>query len=994
MGYPTIADIRSELATSGRALVVVGTGITLAATAGTPAGALASWDGLLRHGIKHATHFGRRSEAWASTLRSRLDPPDLDAFIAVAAEICSALGAPAGGEYRRWLELTVGSFRANGLKELEALRDLGLPLATTNYDGLLEEITGLAAATWQDNAPFEDLLHGKPPRAILHLHGHWQRPDSVIFDPAAYQRAAPVIQRLLQTLRLTHTLLFIGCGTGLADPNWSNLLLWSRNVLAGSRYRHFRLCRTEELPDLELQHPPEERLFPVAYGTVFADLSPFLRQLQPPPRLRHLHIPAPSYCFGREEEVESLVAAMCAQNPSPIAVLGPPGAGKTTVTLVALRHPRVAAHFGDRRYFVHCVAATSRGLLLNALAMALQLELAPSIEATDLEERILAHLAGSPALLVFDNAETPWENGSSGFESLVSDLATGLPGLAIVASLRGSERPIGPAWRDPISLGLLAPEPARRTFLAVAGEAYAGDLLLDRLLAEVGNLPLALVLLGSQAEGVPLSGLWNRWQQERTGLLQRAGGGTPANDLELSISLSLRSPRLTPRALRLAALLSLLPEGMAAVDLHALEPDTGEDSAARLHKVGLAVPYDPRHRLFSPIREVLARNLPPEPEDRERLLAHYYALAELGEGLGTERGSATVERLAPELGNLEALLIPALDGPYPESALAAVLPLVELARFTGVLPEVLFDHALLAARRGSSPQGLAQCLSHLADLSLDRSELNVARQRYEEALSLFRRTNNLLGEANCIKGLGDTALRRSEYDAACFYYEKALSLYCRIGGALGEANCIRSLGDISLALSDHDTASARYDEALSIFRRVGSFLGEASCIRRIGDVALRRADHQSARNFYEKALPLFRRVGHLLGEATCIKGLGDIALGCYDYDAANAYYEESLSLFRRLGNLLGEANCLLCLGDIALCLSDEAASLRLFEQALHVYQRIPQPFAIGWTHCRLARLAHTDPERQSHHVQSARSAWESIHRLDLVAGLDQEFFTR
>ncbi len=150
MGYPSIDDLKAEIAATGRGLVVVGTGVTLSATAGTPGTHLASWDGLLRHGIDHCIRFGRRDEAWATALRLRLKPQDTEELLAVASEVCAALGAPRGGEYGRWLQDTVGSLRAARRDELESLRDLGLPLATTNYDDLLEEVTGLPAATWLD----------------------------------------------------------------------------------------------------------------------------------------------------------------------------------------------------------------------------------------------------------------------------------------------------------------------------------------------------------------------------------------------------------------------------------------------------------------------------------------------------------------------------------------------------------------------------------------------------------------------------------------------------------------------------------------------------------------------------------------------------------------------------------------------------------------------------------------------------------------------------
>jgi tetratricopeptide (TPR) repeat protein len=1027
MGHPTLADVKAEVAASGRALVVVGTGVTLAATAGTDAARLASWEGLLRHGIDHCTHFGRRDEAWAAALRSRLERPETETLLAVAGEICGALAAPGFGEFGRWLQDTVGSFHAAHHEELQALRDLGLPLATTNYDALVEEVTGLPAATWQDTGVIEDLARGKPPRAILHLHGYWERPDSVILDPAAYRRAAPAVQELLRALRLSHTLLFVGCGSGLADPNWSSLLLWSREILAASRYRHFRLCRTGELPDLERQHPPAERLFPVAYGAGFGDLAPFLRQLRPPQPPTALPLPVAPRCFGRDEQVEALLAALCAIPPRPAAVLGPPGVGKTTVTLVALHDPRVAARFAGRRYFVRCGAATSHDTLLNTLALSLQLDLSPTGQATDLETRIVSHLAGAPALLLLDNAETPWEADATGFEDLLSRLAA-LPELALAASLRGAERPFGPAWLETITLDPLGPAPAGETFLAIAGEAHRSDPLLESLLASVGHLPLALVLLAAQAEGAPLSNLWNRWQQEKSRLLQRAGGGTPATSLEVSISLSLDSPRLTPEARRLAALLALLPDGMAAEDLHAVESEHGEESSARLRKVGLALPLDQRLRLFAPIREVLASTLPPAPEESERLLAHYLDLAGLGKRAGTQGGAAAFERLAPELGNLEALFMPALEVPVPERAIAAVLALLQLARFTGIQQSALFERALGTARRVGPPSTLAECLGRLGELSLARSDHDAARARFEEALPLFRRVGHLHGEAICIASLGAIALRRADHhaararyeealplyrrvgdlvgeatcieslghialrstdDAARARFEEALALYRRAGSPLGEGNCLVSLGRIALRRSDHDAARARFEEALPLFRRVGSLRGEANCIMSLGDIALDRSEHDAARARYEEALPIYRRVGDLLGEANCTKGLGHIALDRSDHDAARASYEDALLLFRRVGSLTGEGDCLQVLGEIALGLGDEARTVSLFEQALHLYARIPDPYAMGSVHLRLARIGRG--ESRDHHLQAARAAWQSIQRSDLIASLDREF---
>jgi hypothetical protein len=77
------------------------------------------------------------------------------------------------------------------------------------------------------------------------------------------------------------------------------------------------------------------------------------------------------------------------------------------------------------------------------------------------------------------------------------------------------------------------------------------------------------------------------------------------------------------------------------------------------------------------------------------------------------------------------------------------------------------------------------------------------------------------------------------------------------------------------------------------------------------------------------------------------------------------------------------------MGDIAR-LSDLESATGSYEQALHLYERIPEPYSIGRTHLRLARLA-ADAQERSQHIRAARAAWLSIDRPDLVEELDEEF---
>jgi tetratricopeptide (TPR) repeat protein len=912
MAQVLIDDLKKQIE-DRQAIAIVGAGVSVDATGNAPA---ASWVGLLKDGVARCQDVARPPVGWADRQRAALDTGDLDELLGVAEQVSRRLGYPEAGEWRRWLRETVGQLRATDSRVLEALRDLEIPIATTNYDSLVENATGWPAVTWREAPQVERVLRGDDD-GVLHLHGHWQVPASVVLGIRSYEAVLgdAHAQTVLRSLRLRHTLVFIGCGAGLRDPNLGALLAWSRPILSGSEYRHFQLCRTSEREELERQHPRKERIFPVPFGEKHEDIAPFLRDLAPRRRSDRAGKngpatdvvalpPKPARCIGRGDEVEALVGALLAGEPVP--VLGPAGIGKSTVCLEALHDQRVAGRFGERRYFVRLDGAATAKDTLAGIGAVLGI---PADQASI--GSVIGRLADGPAALALDNLETPWEAETLETEALLAGLAAA-PGVSLAVTLRGGNRPAGVPWRDRVEVKPLGSDDARRVFLAIAGERHAADRYLAMLLAALDGLPLAIELLAYAAEAESdLQDVWQRWQAERTRMLTRGVANHRLLSLAVSLEISIASPRMTNEARRLLALLGQLPDGIARADLDVLMPGIGQPRAATLRQVGLAFNEAGRLRTLAPIREHCASTRPPEADDLQIAVRCYAALAtELGPKCGGTGGQEAALRLRAEAANIEAILIQGIEEAPPEIVTQAAIAFGECQRLTGIgttillrkaaeLAETVGDHALA----GSARRRLAQILRN-------RSEHNEAGAQFAKAELHFRRIGDQRGKADCLYGVGRIADFRRNDEEADALFEAALALYEALEEPVGVANCHAFLGDLAHRRGREEEARNRYDRAAMLFQRARNLEGEANCLGRIGDLESYNSNLPEAERYYRKALPMLHQIADIRGECVCLTRLGGISLSHGDYDKARECFKEALPLSRLVGDVLIETHCL------------------------------------------------------------------------------------
>jgi hypothetical protein len=268
-----------------RVLLVVGSGVSVGAT-GAPH---ASWLGLLKHAIEHLITTQVFTDKWGKKLRASLDaafsPFDLKTALRHAELVERSLSTPDAAGFAEWLraafqDLKIQPGRGETLSAIRDLQQAGALLLTTNYDSLLSEVTGLPPVTWEEHAELLRVIN-RGRAGILHIHGHWQRPGSVVLGSSSYDRIAgdEDFQDALKSLWLEWSWIYAGCGNGLDDPDLGRLLEWGKRWGKAALKGYF-LAKADKADALARRPDKPGTLVAVGYRD-HADLPVVLRSLLP-----------------------------------------------------------------------------------------------------------------------------------------------------------------------------------------------------------------------------------------------------------------------------------------------------------------------------------------------------------------------------------------------------------------------------------------------------------------------------------------------------------------------------------------------------------------------------------------------------------------------------------------------------------------------------------------------------------------------------------------
>ncbi|KAJ7181035.1 hypothetical protein C8R46DRAFT_1187272 [Mycena filopes] len=362
----------------------------------------------------------------------------------------------------------------------------------------------------------------------------------------------------------------------------------------------------------------------------------------------------PKIFHGRELELQQILKVLAQEAPR-IAILGAGGMGKTSLARTALHHSDTCSKF-QARFFVSAEAATTAVELAALIGLHLNLEPGPN-----LIKPVVRYFARqtSSCLLILDNLETPWEplESRSAVEEFISLLAD-VNHLALIITMRGAERPGKVQWTHPFLKPLepVSHDAALQIFEDITDDSHLSDEK-SQLLQFTENIPLALDLMAHLVDYEGLSNVLARWRTEKTSLL--SVGNDRTSNMDVSITLSLSSPRITPHSRKLLSLLSILPDGLSEAELVQSNLPIHDILTCKSVLIATSLAYkDNKGRLRSlvPIREHVRQFSPPSEALVKSLRKLFHNLLALYNKYNDSRLSSVLPQITANLANLDEVL--------------------------------------------------------------------------------------------------------------------------------------------------------------------------------------------------------------------------------------------------------------------------------------------------------------------------------------------------
>jgi predicted ATPase/DNA-binding CsgD family transcriptional regulator len=682
---------------------------------------------------------------------------------------------------------------------------------------------------------------------------------------------------------------------------------------------------------------------------------------------------------GREGEVEKVAALLERLQTRLLTMTGPPGIGKTRLSLEVATRFLESTQFEDGVFFVPLAPIADPALVAATIAQTLNVkETSGQMPLETLKE----FLRDKKLLLVLDNFEQIVPAGP-----MLGELLLACEGLKVLVTSREALHIYGEHvfHVPPLELPRKETQPTAETLeqseaaelFVQRAQAARPDFVVDdesapivgEICRKLDGLPLAIELAAARANVLAPLGILSRLDHRLKLLTSGARDLTPRQQtlrgaIDWSYDLLKEDERSLFRHLSVfvggctleAAEAIANAEGSASRTLLDLISSLLDKSMAREEE---GADGQPRLIMLETIREYGLERLAESGEEgavRQAYALYLVELAEQAEPYLTSAARAPwLARLDAELDNIRAALAWSLtEGGDAELGLRLAGALHWFWFFRSYITEGRrwLDSILSVPANKTRTVARAKALTAAANLARPHRAFAQVKALSEEGVEIWReaadgaglaRALTLLGvgkiqhddqvglvdirqSVDSLREIGDkwhlafTLDLLSDYDKPDLseaLYEESLLLYRQIGDKWGMANELFELGREALVQGNFDKARLQLEEAILLGTNVWDKWSNAHAIRMLGMVNQFEGNYALAETLFQRCVEMYREVGDMQRAASSYRSLGDLAYRMQNYQRSAAFYEQALDIYGQSGAQDLSVTCLAGLAQLA-----------------------------------------------------------------------------